>query len=144
MRKGARLSVVAWDRDLKNALATGTLQTVDNLIDASTGTVKMKAVFANRDGALFPNQFVNARLLVDTIDGATIIPSAALQRSAQATFVLVVQQDSTVHTKSVEVRQNEGEEVAVSGLTPGDLVVTEGVDRLQQGAKVNLPKAAKP
>jgi multidrug efflux system membrane fusion protein len=137
MRSGQQLVVDLYSRDLKTKLATGTLLTIDNQIDPNTGTVRFKAVFANEDNALFPNQFVNARLLVDTKQGAIIVPTAAIQRSPQATFVYVVKDDSTVEVRNVVVGPTEGDDVAVdSGLSPGEVVVTEGVDRLQRGMKV--------
>jgi membrane fusion protein, multidrug efflux system len=143
MRSGQRLNVELYDRDLTQKLATGTLLTIDNQINQSTGTVRLKAVFPNEDNALFPNQFVNARLSVDTKQGAVIVPAAAVQRSAQATYVYVVKGDGTVEMRTVVVGATEGDEVAVdSGLTPGEVVVTEGVDRLQQGTKVTTRMAS--
>ena len=138
-RAGRRLRVEAFDRDLKTKIADGSLLSVDNQIDQTTGTVKLKAEFANRDGALFPNQFVNARLVVDTIRGAVIVPTAAIQRDAQATFVYIVKSDNTVETRNVEIRHTEGDRTAISsGVKAGERVVIDGVDRLQQGAKVEI------
>jgi len=129
MRQGRRLAVEAWDRDLRTRLATGTLEAVDNQIDVATGTVRLKASFSN--------QFVNARLLVDTLRGAVVVPTAALQRSAQGTFVWAVKPDSTVEMRDVEVQLTEGEQSAIGkGLSPGVAVVVEGVDNLQPGTKV--------
>jgi len=137
MRTGQPLMVEAYDRNLKQKLATGTLLTIDNQIDPNTGTVKCKAVFPNEDNALFPNQFVNARLLVDTKKDASIVPSAAVQRSPQGTFVYVVKDDTTVEMRNIVVGPSEGDEVAIdSGLAPGEVVVIEGVDKLQRGTKV--------
>jgi multidrug efflux system membrane fusion protein len=137
MRSGQPLMVDAYDRNLKQKLATGTLLTIDNQIDPNTGTVKCKAVFPNEDNALFPNQFVNARALVDTKKDITIVPTAAPQRSPQGTFVYVVKDDSTVEMRNVVVGPSEGDEVAIeSGLAPGETVVIEGVDKLQRGMKV--------
>jgi len=137
MRSGQQLTVEAYDRNLKNKLATGTLLTIDNQIDPNTGTIKCKAVFPNEDNALFPNQFVNARLLVDTKKDASIVPSAAVQRSPQGTFVYVVKDDSTVEMRNIVVGPSEGDEVAIDkGLAPGEVVVIEGVDKLQRGMKV--------
>jgi multidrug efflux system membrane fusion protein len=137
MQAGQPLVVEAYNRDLKQKLATGKLLTIDNQIDPSTGTVKCKAVFSNEDNALFPNQFVNARLLVDTKKNVTIVPAAAIQRSPQGTFVYAVQDDSTVDMRKVVVGPSEGDAVAIeSGLTPGEPVVIEGVDRVQRGTKV--------
>jgi len=137
MRSGQQLTVEAYDRNLKNKLAAGTLLTIDNQIDPNTGTIKCKAVFPNEDNALFPNQFVNARLLVDTKKDASIVPSAAVQRSPQGTFVYVVKDDSTVEMRNIVVGPSEGDEVAIDkGLAPGEVVVIEGVDKLQRGMKV--------
>lgn len=134
---GKQLSVDAYDRDLKNKLATGTVLAVDNQIDPTTGTVKIKAVFENETNALYPNQFVNARLLVDTLKGVTLIPAAAIQRSPQSTFVYAVKADSTVDMRPVEVQLTEGDESAIrKGVSPGEVVIIEGVDKLQPGSKV--------
>jgi membrane fusion protein, multidrug efflux system len=136
-RAGRPLVVEAYDRDLKSKLATGSLLAVDNQIDTSTGTVRLKAVFPNEDEALFPNQFVNARLLVDTLRGAVIIPAAAIERSPQSTFVYVVKPDGTVDKRDVEVQLTEGDQTAIRrGIAPGDVVVVDGLDRLQPGARV--------
>jgi multidrug efflux system membrane fusion protein len=137
VRNGAQLPVEAYDRDAKTKLATGTLLTVDNQIDQTTGTVKLKTVFQNSSNRLFPNQFVNARLLVDTVRDTVIVPSAAIQRSPQSTFVYVVKPDKSVEMRNVDVRLTEGEDTAIkSGVSVGEVVVTDGVDKLQQGTKV--------
>jgi len=137
MKTGRKLPVEAWDRDLKKQLATGTLLAVDNQIDPATGTVRIKALFANEDAALFANQFVNARLLVDTLRNTVIIPTAALQRSPQTTFVWALKADSTVEMRNVEVQLTEGDATSIrKGIAPGEAVVTEGVDKLQPGTKV--------
>ena len=134
---GKQLAVDAYDRDMKNKLATGTVLAVDNQIDPATGTVKIKGIFDNESNALYPNQFVNARLLVDTLHGATIIPAAAVQRSPQSTFVYAVKPDSTVDMRNVEVALTEGDEAAIrKGVAPGEVVIIEGVDKLQPGTKV--------
>jgi multidrug efflux system membrane fusion protein len=134
---GQKLVVEAYNRDLKQKLATGTLLTIDNQIDPNTGTVRCKAVFPNEDNALFPNQFVNARLLVDTKQSAVIVPTAAIQRSPHSTFVYVVKDDGTVENRTIVVGASEGDEVSIAkGLSPGEVVVVEGVDRLQQGSRV--------
>lgn len=136
-RKGQNLLVEAWDRDLKKKLATGKLLTIDNTIDASTGTARFKAEFPNEDSSLFPNQFVNARLLVDTRRGVVIVPAAAIQRSPSATFVYVVREDQTVEMRNIVPGPAEGDNSSVeSGLRPGEIVVIDGVDKLQQGSKV--------
>src|SRR5580658_7616429 len=145
MKANPQLPVVAYDRDVKHKLAEGALLTTDNQIDQSTGTIKLKAAFPNDDNSLFPNQFVNAQLLVDTIANATLIPAAGLQRSQQGAFVYVVKPDKTVTMQMVTVQATQGDIVAISkGLTPGQLVVTDGVDKLQQGAHVNMQLAAMP
>jgi multidrug efflux system membrane fusion protein len=137
MYAGQQLVVEVYNRDLKQKLATGKLLTIDNQIDPNTGTVKCKAVFSNEDNALFPNQFVNARLLVETKKDVTIVPTAAIQRSPQGTFVYAVKDDSTVDIRKVVVGSSEGDAVVIeSGLTPGEPVVIEGVDRVQRGTKV--------
>jgi membrane fusion protein, multidrug efflux system len=133
--------VDAWDRDLVHKLATGSLLAIDNQIDPTTGTVRMKALFPNDDFSLYPNQFVNARLLVDTVRKAVLIPTAALQRSPQATYVYVVKGDATVEMRSVEVELTEGEDSAIrKGVSPGEVVVVDGVDKLQPGTPVALAK----
>ena len=134
---GKQLEVDAYDRDMKNKLATGSVLAVDNQIDAATGTVKIKGIFDNETNALYPNQFVNARLLVDTLRDATIIPAAAVQRSPQSTFVYAVKPDSTVDLRNVDVVLTEGDEAAIrKGVAPGEVVIIEGVDKLQPGTKV--------
>ena len=140
MRAGGRVPVEAFDRAQKVKLASGVLLTVDNQIDPATGTVKLKAQFPNDDNSLFPNQFVNVRMLVDTLHGATIVPAAAVQRSAQGTFVYVVRDDKTAALRKVSVGVAEGDNVTIdAGLAPGELVVVEGVDRLRDGTKVEIP-----
>jgi multidrug efflux system membrane fusion protein len=142
LRAGRSLRVEAYDRDLNRKLADGQLLAVDNQIDPTTGTVRLKAIFPNPDEALFPNQFVNARLLVDTLHNAVVVPAAALQRSPQSTFVYVVKPDRTVQTRDVEVAQAEGEEAAIHrGLAPGEAVVVDGLDKLRPGMKVVLTMA---
>ena len=143
LNAGATLQVIAFDRSGVNKLATGTLVTVDNQIDPTTGTVKLRAQFDNNDEILFPNQFVNVQLLVDTLQGTTLVPSAAVQRGAPGTFVYLVKPDDTVTVRAVKVGPSDGERVTVaSGLAPGDKVVVDGADKLREGAKVTLPSAA--
>jgi multidrug efflux system membrane fusion protein len=145
MAAGEKLPVFAYDRDLKQKLASGTLATIDNQIDQTTGTVKFKGVFENKDLSLFPNQFVNARLLLDTKHGAVIVPTAAIQRSPQSTFVYVVKPDNTVEVRDIKVGITEGDEASVeSGLDAGEKVVIDGIDKLQQGTKVNVRMAGPP
>jgi membrane fusion protein, multidrug efflux system len=137
MARGDRLRVEAWDRERKKMLDQGTLEAVDNQVDDTTGTVRLKGVFSNEGYGLFSNQFVNARLLVDTLHGRVIIPTAALQRSPQGTYVWVVKPDSTADMRTVEVEHTEGEDTALrTGVVAGEPVVTDGVDNLQPGAKV--------
>ena len=137
IRAGRQLVVEAYDRDLKNKLATGSVLAVDNQIDPSTGTIRLKGVFPNQDRALFPNQFVNARLLVDTLRGTVTVPAAAIQRSPQSTFVYVVKPDSQVELRNVEVQLTEGDQASIRrGVSPGEVVVVDGTDKLQPGAKV--------
>ena len=145
MKGKQQLTVAAFDREQKTLLATGTLQSIDNQIDPTTGTVKLKAVFANSDGALFPNQFVNARILIDTLHNVTLVPNAAIQRSPQSTFVYTVNPDNTVAAKNVEVKLTQGDQTAIArGLNPGETVVVDGVDKLQPGTKVVARAAAQP
>ena len=143
LRSGEKLPVEAYDREQKKKLAAGTLLTVDNQIDPATGTIKLKAQFPNADGSLFPNQFVNVRMLLDTRRGATLVPNAAVVRGGQGTFVYVVKEDRTVELRKVSVGMAEGDSVSVeSGLAPGELMVVEGSDRLRDGAKVEIPDRA--
>jgi multidrug efflux system membrane fusion protein len=139
LASGEAVVVDAWDRDQKVKLATGTLITVDNQIDTATGTVKLKAEFPNDNLALFPNQFVNVRMLVQTLPDATLVPSAAIQRGAPGTFVYVVKDDRSVTVTPVKLGPVQGEVTAIeSGLAPGDMVVVDGTDKLREGAKVEL------
>ena len=136
---GEAVVVDAWDRDGKVKLATGKLTTIDNQIDTTTGTVKLRAEFANDNLALFPNQFVNVRMLVQTLPDATLVPSAAIQRGAPGTFVYVVKEDRWVTVTPVKLGPVQGEVTAIaSGLAPGDQVVVDGADKLREGAKVEL------
>ena len=140
MKSGGRLQVDAFNRDQSQKLSTGYLLTVDNQIDPATGTVKLKAAFANKNNELFPNQFVNASLLLDTKRDTTIVPAAAIQRSPQGTFVYIVKEDKTVSVQPVHVGPGEADVVSIDeGLSPGDLVVIEGAERLRDGSKVELP-----
>jgi multidrug efflux system membrane fusion protein len=138
MRAGQRLRVEAWDRELKNKLTQGALMTHDNQIDQTTGTLRLRAVFDNKDDSLFPNQFVNARLLVEQKTAVTLVPNAAVQRNSQSTYVYVVKPDQTVTVRQVTVGTTEGDQTEITaGLIPGEVVVTDGVDKLQEGSKVN-------
>ncbi len=139
MRAGQRLRVEAYDRDMKAKLAQGWLTTLDNQIDQTTGTLRLRATFDNSNNALFPNQFVNARLLVEEKQGITLVPSAVIQRNPQMTYLYLVKPDSTVTVRAVTVGTTEGGETEVtSGLSPGDVAVMTGVDKLQEGSKVNV------
>ena len=140
LKAGAKLEVRVLDRAQKNELAIGKLDTHDNLIDMTTGTVKLRAVFDNKDDTLFPNQFVNVRLLVDTVKDATVVPVAAIQRGQPGTFVYLVKADDTVEIRVVELGATDGDKVQiVKGLQPGDQVVIDGTDRLRDGAKIRRP-----
>lgn len=134
---GKELSVEAYDRGMQTKLASGKLVALDNQIDASTGTVRLKALFPNEDHGLFPNQFVNVKMLTEVQESATLIPTSAIQLSGQARFVFVVKADDTVERRTITVGRVEGEKTAViDGIKPGETVVTEGLDRLQNGSKV--------
>ncbi len=137
VRQGEQLTVTAFDRGGTTMLATGTLAAIDSQINTSTGTVNLKAQFANGDETLFPNQFVNVVLTVSTVHDATVMPLAAVQRGAPGTFVYLVQPDESVKMQVVKLGPVEGETVAVlSGLSPGDKVVVDGADKLKDGAKI--------
>jgi multidrug efflux system membrane fusion protein len=145
LREGARLGVAAYDRAGSERLATGTLLTVDNQIDPATGTVKLKAVFANEDERLFPNQFVNVRMVLEVQRGATVIDEAAVQRGARGTFVYAVNGDQTVTLRPVSLGAGQNGQVAVlQGLKAHELVVIDGADRLSDGTAVELVGADGP
>ena len=145
----AKLAVTAYDRANVTKLATGELATLDNEIDTTTGTVKLRALFPNTDESLFPNQFVNARLLADTLHDVVTVPTAAIQRGAPGTYVYLVGTDQTVAVKPVKVGVTDGDKVQVlSGVAAGDRVVIDGTDRLRDGVHVTMkpdaPAAATP
>jgi multidrug efflux system membrane fusion protein len=143
LRAGATLPVTAYDRTGTTKLAVGALKTIDNQIDTTTGTVKLRAEFANDDDSLFPNQFVNVWLLVDVQHDATVIPTSAVQRGAPGTYVYLINPDSTVAVRPVTLGVSSGELIAVSaGLSPGDRVVIDGADKLRNGAKVIVRDSA--
>src|ERR1700720_4668537 len=145
VRGGASLAATAFDRSGTTRLDTGRLDTMDNQIDTSTGTVKLRAIFDNSDQTLFPNQFVNIQLLVDTLRGTTLVPNAAVQRGAPGTFVYVVKPDETVAAQPVTLGPGNDQRVAVTkGLEPGQIVVIDGADRLKDGAKVRVTRSAAP
>lgn len=136
-KRSKPLEVDVYSRDNQTKLAAGSLTTVNNLVDPTTGTVKLKAVFDNPDNLLWPNQFVNARLLLDVQKNTIAIPSAAIQRGVQGTFVFVVGQDNTAQIRQVKIGVTDGNLIAIdSGLNQGDQVVTDGQDKLQAGSKV--------
>ncbi|APW36877.1 multidrug transporter subunit MdtA [Rhodoferax koreense] len=139
LQAGQPMAVEAWDREQKTRLAVGKVATIDNSIDTSTGTIKLKAEFANADGSLYPNQFANVRLQLDTLVGALTVPTAAVQRGAQGTFVYVLQDDGSVALRVVKLGATDGDATSVQGnLSEGDKVVTDGADRLRDGAKVEV------
>jgi membrane fusion protein, multidrug efflux system len=145
LRDGATLPVTAYDRTDTTEIGQGTLSTTDNQVDTSTGTVKLRAMFPNDKDELFPQQFVNARLLVDTLKDAVVVPTAAIQLGAPGSYVYVVNSDSTVSVQVVKTGPTDGHRTAIlSGLDLGQTVVTDGVDRLYDGAKVQLPGKAAP
>ncbi len=144
LRAKAKLSVDAFDRTAQTKIASGQLLTLDNQIDTTTGTVKGRAVFANTNDALFPNQFVNTRLLVNTLQGVTLVPSSAIQQNGQASFVYVIQ-DNVAHMRSVKVGVTNGGITQVDGINPGDVLANSSFDKLQDNIAVvvsNKPATA--
>jgi len=140
LKAGKRLMAEAFNREQNKKLATGYLLTMDNEIDPTTGTVKLKAVFPNKDNGLFPSQFVNVRLLMDIKRGTLLVPTAAIQRGSKGTYVYVVQADQTAQVRPVTIGPSEGDTVSIDkGLSPGEQVVVEGADRLREGIRVELP-----
>ncbi len=139
---GAKLTVQAYDRSNTNLLSNGTLETIDNQVDVTTGTVKLRALFANPKLALFPNQFANVRLIVSTVHDALTVPNAALQTGAPGNYVYLVKPDSTVEVRAVKLGVADAQKTQIlSGLMLGDQVVIDGADRLRDGMKVRLPGA---
>src|ERR1700676_4116640 len=135
--KGTALQVDAYSRDDQTKLATGKLQTIDNQIDPTTGTAKLKAVFNNTDNQLWPNQFVNANLLLETRKNSTVVPTAAILRGPQGTFVYLAKPDKTVEARTVAMSLQQGDTTVITaGLNPGDVVVTDGQDKLQRGSRI--------
>jgi multidrug efflux system membrane fusion protein len=141
MRKVHKLPVEAWDRAQTAKIASGNLQTIDNEIDTTTGTVKLRALFDNRTGALFPNQFVNTRLLVDTHDGVTLVPTGAVQHNGDVSFVYLVA-NGTASIRNVKTGVSDAGKIAVQGINPGDQVATSSFEKLQAGSKVIISKQA--
>ena len=139
LHAGATLPVTAWDRSNTQQLASGTLQSIDSQIDTTTGTIRLKAIFPNTDEVLFPQQFVNVVLLLDTLHGATLIPQAGVQRGAPGTYAYVVNADQTVSVRKITLGAGDATNVSISsGLKPGESVVVDGADKLKDGAKVLL------
>jgi membrane fusion protein, multidrug efflux system len=142
LQSGDEIAVEAWDREQKAKLADGALASADNQVDPQTGTVKLKARFANSDHALFPQQFVNVRMKLDTLHDTVIVPPAAVQRGAQGMFVYVVQPDKTVALRTVKLGPADGQRQAIAeGVRPGEVVVTDGTDRLRPGSPVDVASA---
>jgi membrane fusion protein, multidrug efflux system len=137
LRAGVQLTVEAFARDDTQMIASGKLLTIDNEIDPTTGTYKLKSVFNNSDNALFPNQFVNVHLLVDTLHNLTIVPAPAIQRGPQGTYVYAVASDNTVKIRPITILETTGNRVGLSGVNDGELVVVDGQDKLQDGSRVN-------
>ena len=143
LQRGVRLPVEAYDREYRRKLAEGALLTIDNQVDPTTGTVRLKAQFPNTDYRLFPSQFVNARLLIDTRRGATVVPTAAIQQSPRGSFVYVLRPDRTVAIRQVTVGVTDGDDVSIEqGLAVGEQVVVEGAERLRDGSPIELRRAS--
>jgi len=143
LQRGVRLPVEAYDREYRRKLAEGALLTIDNQVDPTTGTVRLKAQFPNTDYRLFPSQFVNARLLIDTRRGATVVSTAAIQQSPRASFVYVLRPDRTVAIRQVTVGVTDGDDVSIErGLAVGEQVVVEGAERLRDGSPIELRRAS--
>jgi len=139
IKNGEKLTVEAYDREGRRRLATGELLTVDNQIDSTTGTVRLRALFANKEFELFPNQFVNASLLLEVKYGAILVPVTAIQKGPQGTYVYVVKPDQTVSVRPVGVGATQGDEASVDkGLSAGEVVVTDGAERLREGSKADV------
>ena len=143
LRQQAKLAVDAYDRAALKKIASGSLLTLDNQIDTTTGTVKARASFENRDSSLFPNEFVNTRLLVNTLQGATLIPSSAIQHNGPVSFVYVIQ-DNTAHMRNIKPGVTEGQNTEVTGINPGDVVADSSFDKLQDKAKIVVSKQPMP
>jgi membrane fusion protein, multidrug efflux system len=141
LRKGAKLSMDAFDRNGQKKIATGTLLTLDNQIDTTTGTVKGRASFDNKNDVLFPNQFVNTRLLVNTLQGVTLVPASAIQHNGQAAFVYVIQQN-VAHLRNVKTGVTDNGITQVEGINPGDVVANSSFDKLQDNSKVVVSTAS--
>ena len=142
MRAGHSLRVDALDRSDQHQIAQGTVLTIDNAIDPTTGTIKVRASFTNKDFRLFPNEFVNARLLVKTLRSVNLIPTAAIQRNNDISFVYVVNADNTVQSRNINVATTNGNTAAVTGVKPGEKLVVDGFDRLQDGVKISIRESS--
>src|SRR5262249_11658459 len=139
LRAGQQLRVEAWDHDDSKKVADGVLLTADNQIDTSTGTSKLKAIFDNANNSLYPNQFVNVRLLIDVLGDAVVIPSSTVQRGSQGPFVYVVNEDQMAELRIVTIKNTEGNDVAIaSGIQAGEMVILEGQDKVQDGQRVDV------
>jgi multidrug efflux system membrane fusion protein len=143
MRKGQKLKVDALDRTQLKTIASGSLLTLDNEVDTTTGTVKLKAIFDNKDTALFPNQFVNARLLIETQHGVVLVPTPAIQRNNQQAFLYVIKPDNTASVQNITVGTSDGNITAVQGIQSGQIIAVNGFDKLQDGIKVEQRKGSK-
>src|SRR3989442_14285532 len=144
LRAGQQLRVEAWDHDDSKKIANGVLLTADNQIDATTGTSKLKAIFDNANSALYPNQFVNVRLLIDVLNGAVVVPGATIQRGSQGTFVYLVTENQTAELRMVTVKNTEGNDAAIaSGLKASELVILEGYDKVSYAARVEVQTPGK-
>jgi multidrug efflux system membrane fusion protein len=143
LRRGASLQVYAYDRALQTKIATGRLMALDNQVDTTTGTVKLRAIFDNANDALFPNQFVNTRLLVKTLSGVTLIPSNAVQHNGDTTFVYAIR-DGAAHIQNVKTGQTEGGMTTVDGIRPGTVVATSNFEKLQNGVPTTPAKKPSP
>jgi multidrug efflux system membrane fusion protein len=141
IRSGARMQVDAFDRQQQTKLASGYLLTLDNQVDTTTGTVKLKAQFDNKDGMLFPNEFVNARLLLKTLNDATLVPAQAVQQGSQGTFVFKINPDQTAVVQAIKTITSDGNVTAVDGIPPGTTLAASGFDKLQDGSKVSVRNA---
>jgi len=143
MRLMHTLPVEAWDRSQSTKIATGKLQSIDNLIDTTTGTVKLRAIFDNKDGALYPNQFVNTRLLVNTVNGVTLVPTAAVQHNGEVSFLYVIG-NKVASERNITTGVANGGMTAVEGINPGEVVATSSFDKLQAGSPVAAAQQAPP
>jgi multidrug efflux system membrane fusion protein len=143
LRKNVKLTVEVFDRTAQKKIASGELLALDNQIDTTTGTVKVRSIFANEDFGLFPNQFVNTRLLVETLEGVTLIPSAAIQQNGQTSFVYVIQ-DNVAHLHNLKTGVTDNGLTQVEGINPGDIVADSSFDKLQDNAKVTVTSSKPP